>query len=170
MEARRRKLVGASGFSLPPLWTPYHWFRCLSFGQGCGLGPATGQKGGTKRGQSAFSSLIFRDIIAILNGAQAFPAFNKARGLHAHYRSPVISNPCSGGQASHDITFCFQAHGKSIYFFCDPDQKKQRFFHRVRRGEQFCDAGSRGTTEPPKLSRPRPNRRTSKFLRSYSGR
>jgi hypothetical protein len=27
---------------------------------------------------------------------------------------------------------CCPAHGKTVYFLCNPDEKTQRFIHRVR--------------------------------------
>ena len=59
---------------------------------------------------------ISENILPLLIRAQAFPASNKVRGLHAHHRFPLFKPHARGGQASRYITFCFPSQLKIVYF------------------------------------------------------
>lgn len=62
------------------------------------------------------------DIITILIRAQAFPASNKVRGLHARRRFPVTSNPMQAEVERRVILrSASRPAGSRFIFFCDSD-------------------------------------------------
>jgi len=85
---------------------------------------------------------ISGDTIPILLRAQAFPASNKVRGLRAHHRFSVASNSMqTKGERRVILRSASRPTGNRFVFFGNPDEKAQRFIHRVRRGKRFRNVG-----------------------------